>query len=271
VEDMKNNNKNSGFQPTETTADETVAMISELERMAALGGLVAGISHEVSTPLGLVVTASSHLKDECGRYNSLYRENALTKTDFEELLKQFSELSDIIVTNISRTAELIQSFKQVSVDQASRQMRLFNLRRYIHEIMMTLKPRLKRVKHKIAINCPDSINLNSYPGAFAQIITNLIMNSLTHGFENIEQGLIEINAVYENSVLTLIYRDNGVGIPEENLPKIFQPFFTTKKDKGGSGLGMHIIYSLVTETLHGNFECKSSSGSGVEFTLRIPS
>jgi signal transduction histidine kinase len=156
------------------------------------------------------------------------------------------------------------------VDQSSTERRQFKLKPYLEEILLSLSPTLKKTRHQVTIECADELSLHSYPGAYSQIITNLVMNSVTHGFEGIEAGHITITASEQAEGLLLRYSDNGKGIAAEHLDKIFDPFFTTRRGQGGSGLGMHIVYNLVTQTLGGTITCNSTPGQGVVFVIRIP-
>ena len=240
------------------------------EKMAALGGLVAGIAHEINTPTGVGMTAASHLQVHVEKYHQLYCAGTLKRSDFEAFLNIARESCDIVVHNLQRAADLIRSFKQVAVDQSSGEQRQFDLKEYLEEILLSLHPRLKRTGHRVEINCPNNLQLYNHPGAFSQIITNLVINSLTHGFEDQPAGRITIDARPTSDTLVLRYADNGKGVTKENLGKIFDPFFTTKRGQGGSGLGMHIVHNLVTQLLKGRIECDSTIGSGVSFTITLP-
>lgn len=199
-----------------------------------------------------------------------YHEDKMKRSDLENYLKIAKESSVIILANLRRAADLIQSFKQVAVDQTNLERRTFKLEDYINKIMLSLHPRLKRTQHTVTINCPDDYQLNSYPGVFSQIIANLVINSLIHGFENVEQGKIVIDVLPKQDGLVLQYSDNGKGIPKENLSKIFEPFYTTRRGQGGSGLGLHIVYNLVTQRLNGHIKCESTEGIERKFTVEIP-
>ena len=249
---------------------QTQAQLVESEKMAALGGLVAGVAHEINTPVGVGVTAASHLDAQVEEYSKLYQSNRLTRSDFEALLNTATTSSNIILANLKRAAELIRSFKQIAVDQSADQQRHFELKPYLEEILHSLYPRLKNTSHGVTVSCPDTLELYSYPGAFSQIITNLVMNSLIHGFDNIEGGDIRIDVSEEQNLIHIDYSDNGKGIDAEHLDKIFEPFFTTKRNEGGSGLGMHVVYNLVVQALGGQIQCDSMPGHGTSFHISIP-
>ncbi|MGR3220235.1 MAG: trifunctional serine/threonine-protein kinase/ATP-binding protein/sensor histidine kinase [Candidatus Anammoxibacter sp.] len=242
----------------------------ESEKMAALGRLVAGVAHEINTPVGIGVTASSTLKTKTDQISKLYKGDELTSSDFEKFINNMAEGSNIILKNLKKASDLIGSFKQIAVDQSSETKRWFNLKEYIHEIFISLTPKLKNTKIKTEVECSDNISLNNYPGVFSQIITNFIMNSLQHGFDESDEGCINIKCRVEGHSLILCYSDNGKGMTKNVLNKIFDPFFTTNRQAGGSGLGMYIIYNLVTQKLNGKIKCDSEEGKGVLFEINIP-
>jgi signal transduction histidine kinase len=185
-------------------------------------------------------------------------------------MKNAAESSKIILSNLKRAADLIRSFKQVAVDQSTEKRRLFNLGKYIDEVLVSLRPETKRAKHTIAVNCPGNFIINSFPGAFSQIITNFVMNSLTHGFKNTDTGSIAIDVEVISDKISFRYSDNGVGISQEDLGKIYEPFFTTNRQAGDSGLGLNIVYNVVTVSLGGTIECTSTEGGGTVFHVEIP-
>ncbi len=252
------------------TVKRTQKQLVESEKMAALGGLVAGVAHEINTPVGIGITMSSYLGEKTVRMSEVYSGKSMSRRDFEEYLSTVSEGVKTILNNLIHAGELITSFKQVAVDQSSENRREFELKAYMEDVVAGLKLKIRGAGHRVIINCGEEIFVDSYPGSFSQIITNFIMNSLIHGFEGVEGGEIVINASLSGEILHLDYRDSGVGMGEENLKQIFDPFFTTKRARGGTGLGMHIVYNIVTQKLGGSIRCSSSPGRGVLFTLRIP-
>jgi signal transduction histidine kinase len=174
--------------------------------------------------------------------------------------------------NLGRASEQIKSFKQVAVDQSSEERRSFGLYDYLQDILLSLKPKLKKTRLHIAVECPEDLEVTSYPGAFSQIFTNLIMNSLIHGYNNDPEveGTITIGVKADAERLSIRYSDDGKGMDPAVLPKIFDPFFTTNRAKGGSGLGLHIIYNIVTRQLGGQIHCESEPNRGVTFSFTIP-
>jgi len=241
----------------------------QTEKMAALGRLVAGIAHEVNTPIGIGVTAASHLKKEIKNFNESYRNETLSKNSFEDFIDTSAQSSNILLNNLERAANIIQNFKQVSVDQSSDKTRSFLLKEYLESIVINLKPTLKQTSPLIEILCPQSLQVESNPGAFYQIFSNLIMNSIIHGFEDKKQGHIIIKVHPKGNDVEIIYKDDGKGMGKENLAKIFDPFFTTRRSLGGSGLGTHIIYNLVTQKLHGTITAKSEEDQGLTFIMNF--
>jgi PAS domain S-box-containing protein len=258
------------LQDSLETLKKTQNQLIQSEKMASLGGLVAGVAHEINTPLGISVTASSFLERKTKEIKELFDLNRLKRSDFKKFIEIGMESASSILANLNRAAELIQSFKQVAVDQTVEEKRVFGLKHYIDEVFISLRPRYKRTLHQISIDCPDNIELNSYPGVFMQVLTNLVMNSLLHGFDKIEEGQISIEITDNIQTVTIVYKDNGKGMTDEQLAKIYDPFYTTRRGQGGTGLGMHIVYNLVTQSLSGEIECHSRLGEYTVFTITIP-
>ena len=249
------------------TLERAQDQLVQSEKMAALGELVAGVAHEINTPVGVGVTAASFLDAKTREFSKVYESGELKRSELEAYLKTVQEVSSSILLNMERAAELISSFKRVAVDQSSETRRRFNLKEYIDEILLSLRPRYKKTSHTISVACDPDIELKSYPGAFSQILNNLIMNSLLHGFKEMEEGRISVQITREDGTVTFIYRDNGCGMNEEQKEKVFDPFFTTMRAKGGTGLGMSIVFNLVTQTLKGQIHVESEPGQGVCFTM----
>jgi PAS domain S-box-containing protein len=238
---------------------DTQTQLVQSERLASLGGLVAGVSHEVNTPLGIGVTAASFLAEQVAEVSRKVDEGKLTRQLFADFIRNCKESTDILSNNLQRAAELIQSFKRVAVDQSSERPRRIDVGSYIDELLLSLKPKFKRTPHEVRVNCPENLCIDTVPGALSQILTNLLMNSLTHAFKDGRSGVMEINVLKADDGIVLQFRDNGCGIPAENLGKIFDPFFTTCRAQGGSGLGLHIVFSLVHQVLGGRIFVTATS------------
>jgi len=240
------------------------------EKMAALGGLVAGVAHEINTPVGVGVTAASHLNDELILIEQHFLDNTLGKRDLQAFLTSGQETCDVLLKNMLRASDLVKSFKQVAVDQSCGEKRTFDLKEYLREILLSLHPITKKTPHQIHLYCPDHLEITSYPGAISQIITNFITNSLVHGFPDNTAGNIQIDITQDKQHVHLHYRDNGIGIPKAKIMKIYEPFFTTNRGSGSTGLGMHIVSGLVLNTLQGSIICNSDVGAGVLFQIEFP-
>lgn len=242
----------------------------QAEKLAALGGLVAGVAHEVNTPVGITLSAATHLSSETKKIGALYQAGELTEEELTEYFATAQQASQIMTINSRRAADLIHSFKQITADQAGGEMRNFDLAEYLHEILLSVGPKLRKHNVTVRTDCPAGISLHGLPGALVQVLTNLIMNSLVHGYNKDQPGQIDISAHDTGGNIELIYHDDGKGIPLEFHHKIFDPFFTTARGKGGTGLGLHIVYNIVTQILHGGIKMKSEPGQGTTFILHFP-
>jgi signal transduction histidine kinase len=241
------------------------------EKMASLGDMVAGVAHEVNTPIGLGVTASTMMLDRLSDMRKAFEDKTLKASSLSKFIAEGEENLNIIYRNLNRAAELISSFKQVAVDQSSENNRVFSFAKLIDEILMSMRPKLKKVKHQINVNCADNLVVESKAGPINQIIINLIMNSIIHGFEEMDKGQIDITIVsVDDNKVSIEFKDNGKGIPEHLRKRIFDPFVTTKRGQGGSGLGMHLVYNLVTQALNGSISIVSEEGQGVQFIILFP-
>ena len=240
------------------------------ERMASLGGLVACIAHDVNTPLGVSVTAASFLQERLNNVKSNFEDKSLTTKNMANFIDEAEQTTHLLLTNLNRASELIASFKQVAVDQTSDAVREFNLNDYLAEIVQSLKPSFKQTHHVIKVNCPPDLVIRCAPGAIAQIVTNMVMNSLVHGFESTNEGVISLEVTQANNEVAMLYQDNGKGLSESHLEKLFDAFFTTKREDGGSGLGTHIIYNLVTQSLSGHIEARSEPYQGLTYSIHFP-
>lgn len=253
--------RNNQLQETLLKLQRTQEQLVESEKLAALGGLVAGVAHEINTPIGIGYTAASFLTDQAQERHQQNPDDPLAVTALES--------SQMIKQNLERANQLISAFKLVSVDQSSEQRRRFDLIEYLNEILTSLRPRMRGCQPEIIIEGPKHLLLDSYPGSFYQIFNNLIINSLLHGFDNQPGGVITITLSESEDSLLIDYRDNGQGVPKGWSRKLFEPFVTTRRNQGCSGLGMHITYNLVSQLLNGHISCLETD-QGAHFRLSIP-
>ncbi len=242
----------------------------ESEKMASLGSLVAGISHEVNTPLGISVTAASHLGVQAKQFEKIFNEGKLTKSGFTNFLKVASEGTDIILANLDRASELIKSFKQIAVDQSSDIETLFDVGEHLKMLITSLKPSYKHLPIEISLEIQQQVSIKSFPGLLNQVITNLIMNSIKHGLEECEAGKIRVELTEEQGKAIVTVEDNGIGIKPEYKNKIFDPFFTTKRGTGGSGLGLNIVYNLIKQKMGGEVKLEDVEPTGARFIIELP-
>lgn len=248
----------------------TQSKLVEQEKMASLGSLVAGVAHEINTPIGVAVTAVTHLSYLTDQLRGSLAEGHLSKAVFVRITQELIEAAAVIHKNLERAAEQIRSFKLIAIDQSSEQARHFNLLDYMQNVILSLSPKLKKTQHKITLEIATDIELFSFPGIFSQIFTNLIMNSLIHGFVDKNDGEICIQAAIQDGYLHLNYYDNGRGIAKEIKPKIWDPFVTTNRAGGGSGLGTYILYNLITQGLNGRIDLIDDVPAGVHFAMLLP-
>ena len=242
----------------------------EAEKMSSLGALSAEISHEINTPIGISITSTSYLSDIIHKFQQDINAPQLSKRTIDSFIDNAQHSVELLLSNLQRAAELIASFKQVAVDQTNDKVRLINVAKYLDEIIRSIHPKLKKTDHSVKINCDPHIEIYTHPGAIAQIIINLIINSIAHAFTNINQGEMTIDIALDQQRLVILYRDNGVGVNEEQLEKLFDPFYTTKASKGGTGLGTHIIKNLIEDTLNGSIEAYSKESEGLSYHMSFP-
>lgn len=246
------------------------SQLVETEKMAALGDMVAGVAHEVNTPIGLGVTASTLMKDRLLEVKQAFEDKTLKSSQLKKFLIQGEENLGIIYRNLERAAKLISSFKQVAVDQSSADTRVFDVKELLEEVFITLKSKLNKSHVKLIIDCPEGLTIESKPGPINQILLNLILNSIIHGFEDRDEGSINLSVLYLSNQLHINYKDDGIGIKESLKTKIFEPFTTTKRGRGGSGLGLHLVFNLVTRALNGHIDFESNQGLGTTFDITFP-
>jgi len=261
--------QNQTLSNTLTELEQTQTQLIEAEKMASLGSLVAGISHEVNTPLGVAVTAASHLNQHTREFKHKYEQGKLTKSEFDLYMETTTETTDIILSNLNRASTLIQSFKQIAVDQSSDTKVVFNLKQHLEMLITSLRPSFKNLPVDINIS-GDDIDIDSYPGLFNQVVTNLIMNSIKHGLSETRHGKISIVIDSSHDLVKITIEDNGVGIPDDIKNKVFDPFFTTQRGTGGSGLGLNIVYNLVKQKLGGNIHVEDNIPQGARFIVSFP-
>ena len=265
---------NENLQSTLGELRQTQDQLIESEKMASLGSLVAGVAHEINTPLGIGITAASHLEAITEQFEQRVETNQLVGSDLSQYLGDAVESSRLILKNLQRAGQLVRSFKQVAVDQSGEERRVIQLADYLGEVAFALGPALKGTGHELRIDCPRDLAIHTYPGAIYQIVVNLVSNGLAHAFAPGQGGLIELRARAradggrEASELVLEYQDNGAGVEPAILKRIFEPFFTTRRNQGGSGLGLHIVYNLVTQLLGGSITVENRDG--LHFVIRLP-
>ena len=250
--------------------------IIESEKMISLGSLVAGVAHEINTPLGVGVSATSLLEENSLNISNAYKNNDMSQEEFEEFLEDNVKLTATILRNLERAAKLIRSFKQVAVDQSSNEWRTIFVKEYIDEVLLSLHPKYKHIVNEIEVECSAELSITTNPGSLAQIITNLVMNSMIHAFDEEKyhkDASIKITVKEQinnnKKIIELLYVDNGKGIDKECKEKIFDPFYTTKRSDGGSGLGLSIVYNLVTQQLGGEINCESVPSHGATFLITL--
>lgn len=248
----------------------TQEQLVETEKMAALGSLVAGVAHEINTPIGIGVTAASTLQDETIMFLDRFQNGSLKRSTLDNYMRIAQESCHLILENLIRASGLVQSFKQVAVDQTNLEYRQFIVKPYLEEVLHSLRPQLKGSKHQIVVTGDDQLVIKSFPGAFSQIITNFVVNSLLHAYDEEDKGLIVFDVKRQSDEVIIECSDDGRGISAKNIEKIFEPFFSTAKERGGSGLGLNIVYNLVTQKMKGSIECNSVLGEGTQFIIKLP-
>ncbi|MCV6638609.1 hybrid sensor histidine kinase/response regulator [Candidatus Albibeggiatoa sp. nov. NOAA] len=250
---------------------QTRQELIQSEKMASLGRLVAGFAHEINTPLGVAIGSASSLQVSAKKVHRLIEQD---EVDVDELLATLDSIStgfDLTLANLERAVNLVTSFKRTAIDQTSNEELLFFVKEVIQDTVNTLQNQFRRTEIQIEIDCASDLKIQSIPGALEQILTNLLMNSLLHGFdEGKKAGTISISAQLIKDELLLEYQDDGQGMSVQHVEKVFEPFFTTYRASGGSGLGMYICYNIVTTQLQGHISCESEQGKGVYFKITYP-
>ena len=250
---------------------DTQSQLIESEKMSSLGNLVAGVAHEVNTPLGISITAASIFDNEIKTIKGLLKENKLSKSALDHFLETISEADDILIKNLNRAALLVKNFKKISVDQSSEEIRDFELNKYLKEVVSTFKNELKHRPVTLEVKLQDKdILMHSFPGAISQLIVNLLQNTLLHAFEYEQKGHIILETYHKDDKAIIHFKDDGKGVDDTVVDKIFEPFVTTKRNKGGTGLGLNITYNLVTQHLKGNIRLDKEHTPGACFIIEIP-
>lgn len=255
----------------QSVLSRTQKQLMTSERMASLGNLVGGVAHEINTPVGVAISSVSHLKKITEELKDKYKKGEVSEEEFEQYIADVIELSSLSDNNLNRAASLVKSLKQVAVDRSVEEAREIDLLEYINETLLSLRNRVKHTKINITVDCQTGVMVKTYPGAISQIITNFIINSLTHGFSPGEQGEILIQVTKKGKLVRLNYSDTGKGIDSKDLDRIFEPFFTTNRMAGNTGLGLHIVYNLIHDRLGGSVRAESKPGEGISFLIEFES
>lgn len=251
----------------------TQEQLRSREKMAALGGLVAGVAHEISTPLGVAVTSSSLVQRRLEELQARFVAGELRRSDLANYFHESGQAADMTLHNLTRSAELIASFKQVAVDQTHSVKRRVEIAAYLREVLASLTPMIRRSEHRVVVDLEGPIDAMLHAGAVSQILTNLLQNAMTHAFEPGTTGTIRVElrrAPGQGDAFELRVADDGRGMSAEERARLFEPFYTTRRGAGGSGLGMHIVHNLVCDLLGGAITVDSRVGEGTTITVRAP-
>jgi signal transduction histidine kinase len=240
------------------------------EKLAALGGLVAGVAHEVNNPIGISLTVASSFARRCDDFAKEFHSGPLRRSRLEEFLEGGRDAATQLVANLQRAGELVQSFKQVAVDRSHAERRPFDLRESTDQIVASLRPVLKKSQIALTVDVPPGITMDSYPGSYGQVLTNLFLNSVVHAFPEGRAGSVIVEARQVREDVDIFVSDDGVGMSDEIQRRALDPFFTTRRNEGGTGLGLHIIFNLVTQQLGGRLTFESRLGWGTRFRITIP-
>lgn len=261
---------NNDLNETLLHLKKTKADLVQSEKLASLGALVAGVAHELNTPIGNAVLVASTLHDETNEFSTISLSN-LSRHRFNDYMEVMRNGLKMLVINLDRSAELITNFKQLAIDQTSDQRRQFQLKTLAEEVVTAVKPSFKKAPYQIELHIPDDLKLDSYPGPLSRVLINCINNAVLHGFDSRDTGTIKLSANQLSiNEIEINFSDDGIGMSDTVLHKVFDPFFTTKLGQGGNGLGMHIAYNTVTTLLGGHIEVKSQLGQGTHYRFIIP-
>jgi len=251
--------------------DATREELIRKDKLAALGGLVAGVAHEINTPLGVAVTAASLAGDRLREIEEAFVAGSLRRQDLQHGLAQAQEAARMTLGNLRRAADMIGNFKQIAVDQSSEAQRTVALGPYVREVVASLGPLYRRTRHRVVVEVRAEVELTTFVGAVSQVCTNLVHNALVHAFPDERTGTVTLGVDRDgDGGAVLVCHDDGVGMAPEVLRRVFDPFFTTQRGRGGSGLGMHIVHNLVTALLGGTVEVSSTPNQGTRVTIHLP-
>ena len=249
----------------------TQAELVRTEKLASLGELVAGVAHEINTPVGNAILAASVLEQETKGFKQVFDGGALKKSHLTHYMDVATDSSQLVLNNLQRAADIIQNFKQVAIDRTNLESRVFKVVDYLESIAISLEPQWKKFKHHLMVEGDREIAMEGCPGVLSQVVTNLVMNSIVHAYEPGERGHLVLQVQQQSGDrICVSYSDDGRGIAPDLQDKIFDPFFTTARDRGGSGLGLNIVHNIVTQSLQGTLRCKSVVGQGTTFVLDLP-
>lgn len=250
---------------------KTQAELIQAEKLASLGQLVAGVAHEINTPVGVALTTATQMGEEARGFSAEARGDSLRRSRLLAFTDRMTEGANLLFSNLTRAADLVQSFKQVAVDQVSGERRQFDLKSWMTELVTSLRPLLRKRGVEVDIECPDGLEVETYPGALGQVVTNLVVNAALHAYDEGQAGLVTITVrAPRPGTFALVVSDTGRGIAREHIGRIFDPFFTTARQRGSTGLGLHIVYNLVVQTLRGRIDVWSEPGRGTRYTIDLP-
>ncbi|WP_245930671.1 sensor histidine kinase [Methylobacterium radiodurans] len=269
--------REEGWRDAARRADEALTELRRTqddliraEKLASLGQLVAGVSHEISTPLGIALTTATQVEADSASFEQLVEDNRLSRSRLLHYAGRMREGSRLVTANLMRASNLIHSFKQVAVDQLLEERREIDLGAWIEDLLRSLRALTRPGRHEILAACPPSAVLDTYPGLLAQVLTNAIKNAIDHGLRDRQGGRVTVTVTPEPERMTIEIADDGVGIEPDHLGRVFDPFFTTARSRGGTGLGLHIVHNLVVSRLGGSVALRSEPGRGTVLRLQLP-
>ncbi|HEY4082942.1 MAG TPA: ATP-binding protein [Burkholderiaceae bacterium] len=268
--EIKVSERTRELEDTVTQLKETQTVLIERERLASLGRMVAGLAHEINTPLGVSLTVTSALDRQRDVLRGKIAAGELKRSELDQFVRDLDEGGTLLNASLSRTADLVGNFKRVAVDHGSAQRQRFELGKTLAELIETLRPMLVAGHHELVLNCPEGLYLESYPNSLGQVLTNLVSNAVTHGFQDKKHGRIEIRVEAQGADrVEFFFADDGRGIEPGLLRHIFDPFVSARRGRAGAGLGLHIVHNIVTGLLGGTVSAHSTPGQGTVFMIRI--